>query len=691
MEKSVKRAAYYSLRRTLPEWRFDTTFNELADAVCKYGIDEVIIKLDTEEFSHGHPDLEWAKRYQQKLFMVKEALESRGVKYSLNPWITSGHADRGRDDRNRMPGFQFMVGSDGAESRHSACFLSPAWREYLRKLWAIYAATKPHIMWVEDDIRTFNHEPVEFGCFCPLHMDMFRKRIGRNIDREQLVQAILQPGEVNPLRREYLAMQREVMLDTARFLARCVHDVSPETSLGLMSSGPRMHTLEGRDWNALATALADGGILYSRPPMDNYFEDSMRGFYYSQDSIKLTRSVLPPGTVEQTECENIPFTRFSKSTTFTFLELAVSFAYGSSGVTLNIFDHCGTPMANEAHYLTMLRDNKPFFNALTDAVESPEGYCGVQLIHANDASFYKRLEKGCVYRDLAEDGFELMRALESHGVATTYEKSAVSALSGETAGALTDSEITELLKGGILLDATAAKILFDRGFGDLIGIRDIHFPKSRRDLGRIVSAEEFHAAEFGGEKGCYLTSTLPFLDSTARFSFFETLPGAIEISSWVDPDTCRFAPAMSGFCNSLGGRVAVHSLEYKNCFGPSYCSPLRRRELHGVINWLAGGTAPLLFDCDGAFSLAFCKRCSNHTVIGAFNLNLDDWHESKFSIVWNKTMPRIAQLQPDGTWHYIPELNAVIEDKKLTVTVKKTVDFKFPLILRLESGNVMEA
>ncbi|MBE6389022.1 MAG: hypothetical protein E7043_02490 [Lentisphaerae bacterium] len=678
------RPAYYSLRRTLPEWKFDDGLRELADAVCEYEIDEVIVKLDTEEFSHGHPSLEWAKRYQEKLFLVKEALESRGVKYSLNPWITSGHADRGRDDRCRMPGFQFMVGADGSESRHSACFISPAWREYLQKLWGIYAATGPHIMWVEDDIRTFNHEPVEFGCFCPLHMAMFQKRTGTAVSREELVRAILHPGEVDPLRREYLAMQREIMVDTAHFLARCVHDISPGTSLGLMSSGPRMHALEGRDWSALAEALADGGILYSRPPMGNYFEDSMRGFYYSQDSIKLTRSVLPPGTVEQTECENIPFTRFSKSVNFTFLELAISFAYGSAGVTLNIFDHCGTPMQNEVHYLTMLRDKKPFFSALTEVIGSPDGYRGVQLIHRDGAAFCKRLESGCAYRDLEEDGFEMMQALESHGIATSYEKSSVSALSGETAGALTDEEILELLHGGILLDAMAAKILFERGFGELIGIRQIRFPESRREFGKIVSAEEFHSVLFGGRDGCYLTATLPFLNSTARFSSFETLPGAIEISSWVDPDTCRFAPAMSGFVNSLGGRVVVHSLEYKSCFGPSFASPFRREQLHGVINWLAGGTAPLLFDCDGAFALAFRKECSGHTVIGAFNLNLDDWFESRFSMSWDNGMPRISVLGADGKWLPEPALNAGIDGKKLTVTMQKKVDFKFPLILRLE-------
>ncbi|WP_337747270.1 hypothetical protein [Victivallis vadensis] len=84
--------------------------------------------------------------------------------------------------------------------------------------------------------------------------------------------------------------------------------------------------------------------------MANYYEDSLRGFYYSQDSVKLTRAVLPAGTVELTECENVPFTRFPKSVKFTFLELAISFAYGSEGVTLNLFDHAGTPMRAEEHY-----------------------------------------------------------------------------------------------------------------------------------------------------------------------------------------------------------------------------------------------------------------------------------------------------------------------------------------------------
>ena len=312
--------AWYALRRTLPPWKFDQLLAELKELAPRFKIDEIIIKIDTEEFSHGHPPVSIARVYQPKLLEIKKTLAELGITYSLNPWITVGHCDRGRDDRTKLPGLGTMVGHDGVATKHCACPLSEVWRGYLIELWSVYASTHPHIMWIEDDIRTFNHMPVRFGCFCEKHILRFSERIGRNVTREELVKKILQPGTPHPWRAEYLAMQQEIMIETAGFLGRTVHRVSPDTCLGLMSSGARQHCLEGRNWQRMAAALADGKTLYSRPPMANYYEDSLRGLYYSQDSIKLTRHVLPAGVIEQTEVENIPFYRYSKSINFTFLE-----------------------------------------------------------------------------------------------------------------------------------------------------------------------------------------------------------------------------------------------------------------------------------------------------------------------------------------------------------------------------------
>lgn len=684
MDNINSRQVWYSLRRTLPPWNFQQMLDELCRLAPRFRIDEVIVKIDTEEFSHGHPTLEWARAYQPKLFLVKKELERLGIVYSLNPWITVGHADRGRDDRKRLPGLECAVGHDGVEARHCACFLSPVWREHIRKLWTIYAETHPHIMWVEDDIRTFNHEPVEFGCFCPRHMKRFSERVGREVSREELVRAILQPGKPHPWRREYLLMQREIMIETVAFLAKVTHETSPETCMGLMSSGPRLHCVEGRAWKRLGEALADGRPLYSRPPMGNYCEDSLRGFYYSQDSIKLTRHVLPQGTIEQTECENVPFTRYSKSVVFTFLELAVSVAYGSPGITLNLFDHAGRPMEDEAHFGVMLAERKPFLNELAVVAQQPGSYAGVQLCHRDDYSLCKELEPGAAYRDLQEDGYPLMCALESAGIPTTYDESNIFALNGQSARAIPEDELRRRLTGGMLLDGVAAKVLLERGFGDQIGLKRVGEPMERRQLPWVVSAEEFHNTEFGGAPRKYLTATLPFLSASGRICLLEAADSAQVISSWVDPDTSRKAPAMIAFENAEGGRVIVHGMEYQSCCGVAFNHPFRREQLQNVVRYLGKGKEAITFRGDGAYPLAWRRDMADVTVVGCFNLNLDSWRESIFDLYWSKPVPRILYLSADGDWlaaEGAVELNA--KENRLTIVWRREVDHRLPLVLKL--------
>ena len=44
---------------------------------------------------------------------MKARLAELEISYSLNPWITAGHADRGRNDLERLPGLECVVGHDG--------------------------------------------------------------------------------------------------------------------------------------------------------------------------------------------------------------------------------------------------------------------------------------------------------------------------------------------------------------------------------------------------------------------------------------------------------------------------------------------------------------------------------------------------------------------------------------------------
>lgn len=678
--------AWYALRRTLTPRNFNELLAELSVKSREWRIDEVIIKVDTEEFSHGHPAVEWLAGYQKQLFTVKEELEQLGIVYSLNPWLTLGHADRGRREEGRISGFQGMVGDDGSECHHCACPLSPGWREHLFKLWKIYAETRPRVIWVEDDFRNFNHAPVKFGCFCPLHLKLFSEAIGREVSREELVKALLAPGRPHPWREIYLGILRETMIELAGQLSGIVHSVSPETAIGLMSSGPRQHEIEGRDWRRLCDAFAAGGRLYSRPPLANYNEDSLRGLYYSHDSIKLTRRMFPAGTVEQTEVENFPFSRFSKSVAFTRLQIALSFAYGADGVTLNLFDHLGTPMASEAAYGTMLAADKEYFGALASLARGKGRWRGVRLIHHPRNALYKHLSPGASFRDLGGDGYAMMLALEGVGIPTVYdEEEGVAAVSGQSLRALEDVEIERLLSGGLLLDAVAARILIERGFVADIGVESVTEERPRGELDFIISAEEYFAPEFGGRAGCFLSSLLPMIGVDTGFPHLTPAAGASVVSRWVNPDAEPVAPAMSAFVNARGGRVVVHGLDYNHAVGLNFFSPPRRRMFQQVFRFLCGGAVPVSFESDGAWPLAWRRDSTGQCVLGVFNLNLDSWRRECFRIAWDhERLPEIFRLEPDGTLRRTEHFSAVAVSGELEITGEQELDFRYPLVLVLK-------
>ena len=87
----------YILRRTVPPWRWRENLDELVRLCPKYGIDEVCIKIDTGTFTHYYPSFEWLENYRTILLQIKKELNEVGVNYSLNPNVTQGHGDRGRN------------------------------------------------------------------------------------------------------------------------------------------------------------------------------------------------------------------------------------------------------------------------------------------------------------------------------------------------------------------------------------------------------------------------------------------------------------------------------------------------------------------------------------------------------------------------------------------------------------------
>ena len=283
---------------------------------------------------------------------------------------------------------------------------------------------------------------------------------------------------------------------------------------------------------------------------------------------------------------------------------------------------------------------------------------------------------------MAEDGYECMLALESHGIPTTYEESDLIATSGEALWAFGDEEIRGLLSKGVLLDAVAAKVLFDRGFGEAIGIRSIQPPVFLDELGAL-SAEEFFNPDFGGAEKKFLTLTLPNIGRRPNFSRIEPAADAQIVSRAVDPDAQRRHVCLYAYENAFGGRVAVYAFDLASAFGAAFPHTFRKEQLLGVLRWLGRGRLPVAVEGDGVYPLAFRKDCGDTVLLGLFNLSLDPWTFVQFELDTPRTPQRCDRLLPSGRWRRDEQTEIRRDGDVLKVQRRGPVPYDQPLMLSL--------
>lgn len=649
---------HYMLRKTLIPWKPDETISEVLDFCVRHGIGEVMWKVDVEEFNHGLTPLDIIENMLPWLAKARDAGLERGIQFSINPWVTHNHADRGRDMRTVHPGMTFCVDYTGVRSRACACSLSEAWQQYLCDAFSLYASTHPNILWVEDDIRTFNHPPVRHGCFCDAHLTAFGERIGRKVTREELVEAILAPGEPHPWRSEWMKMLGEIMVQVLEKLEHAVHDVSPETRLGLMTSDPESHALEGRMWAHLGRALEGPHTLVARPCMGCYNEVLPDGLIQVLNITRKTIFCLPRNTRICPELENFNYTRFAKSVRSTRLQLAASALLAARDITMNLFDHMGTPMALDEAYGRMLVQMRPWLDALADLPHESSRERGVRLLHSPKAPRSVRLEEGARYEDMMPKGDGWSYPLQAVGIAVTFEKGAAAAVTGQVLRAFSDEDIRELLSGGLLLDASAALVLEELGYG---GLLPAHIEETFNKNDVLLSAEEFFAPEFKGAEGKYLTLTgITPGEVLARASVANS---GRQISRFVAPDRNEVMSGLIVGENSIGGRVAVYPANLCGGVTKSFLNWHRQEQLGAVTRWLTRGNG-FLQALGGPYLYALRRDSDTEALVGIMNLSLDPVEDLsiEIGIPEHAKLNDVLVLEQSGTWKHIkPDIHPTQE------------------------------
>lgn len=468
----------YSLRFCVqPSFFEEEKLFNLINFCKKAKIDDVIMFINPEELYQGHLNRTQTEVWINTIEKFAKEIKKAGMTYSLNPWSTLGPADRGRVLQKELE-FSLMTDKNGKISTAIACPLCEKFKKYLADMYSFMATTKPNIIWIEDDFRLHNHSPLDWGgCFCDLHMEEYSKRLGYQISREKFVEELLKPGEINDCRKIWLDVSRDSLIDLANDLKLAVQSISPNTTIGIMSSIPSVHCAEGRSWEKLIESIEINESTANRPHMPAYSNRVPGEYMFDFNTTTLCTVVnLPEKTKVYPELESFPHTLYSKSKKFTEFQLANSIILDSDGITLNIFDMMGNGVEFESGYEDVLSETKEFLTKANNLGYKISDMEGVKVLFDEKSTYTLLTKVGKKMNELYPTDVWIAGALGAFSIPVSYSTTPsifnkVIAVSGQYFRNLSEKEIYDMLQNNrIILDGDAIDTLCKLGFNEYLGI-----------------------------------------------------------------------------------------------------------------------------------------------------------------------------------------------------------------------------
>lgn len=476
----MKKEFIYSLRLSLCyDFQAEEKFEKALIFCEKAEINDIQFFFNMEDHNRGHLTLEETKDCVEMIDSFKERVKLKEITYSLNPWNTTLHTDRGRKLKKGQ-NFVTMTDYNGKKLDAVACPSCKNFLTYISDIYAYYATFGFDIIWVEDDFRMHNHAPLEWGgCFCDLHMKEFSKRAGKELVREEFIQGIVKKGEPHPYRKIWLDTINDTMNEFAKVLGDAVHDTAPETRVALMSSNPQTHCVEGRNWKTVFENMSGETRALNRPHMPPYNE--MRGAQYCLEFQRVSRLLaysLSPNVELWPEIENYPHTSFSKSNKFTKFQIETAISLCSEGISLNIFDMVGNGINPTQKLDTMLKDIKSYMNAVCSLELNLKEETGVHVMFSPNSSYTIHSTGKRTLKSIQPNDSFWAEYLAAFGIANKFcdditISGKIVAISGQYFRNLNRTEIKSLMENNyMLLNADAVDTLCSMDCGDLLGIKN---------------------------------------------------------------------------------------------------------------------------------------------------------------------------------------------------------------------------
>ena len=591
-------------------------------------IDDVCVFANVEELNTGHMTYDEQEIWLRLMRDLAGRLEKMGVTLSVNQWHSVMHADLGKALPPHQP-FRLMVDPWGHEAKLCVCPLCAEWQRYIGGLYARYAALNASILWVEDDFRLHNHDPLVWGgCFCEEHMRIYSEKAGKKLTREEFVAGLLRPGAPHPYRKIWLDTARDTMLSAARAIAEAVREVNPMVKIGLMSSVPQIHAAEGRNWGTLLSTLASGQPPVCRVHLPAYQEMAPWAYLIRFHLVSmLCAALLPNHTEIYPELENYPYSLLSKSRKFTRFQLLSALPLNLCGMTMDLYDLNGNGIVEADGYESMLKETKAFLSSMQRTGAFRGRRIGVKVLVCAQSSYTLHTSNGRSMEELYPMDAFLGGLLPALGIPFAYETSPemageTVALSGQVLRNYSREQIEKLFaQNTVLLNGDAVATLTDMGLGHLAGVKDVRW--MRQNGGEFAYEESLPGASYRGRERARASAVISASDALSVT--YGSQARVQEFTAFFDSFRHRTAPGQT----LVNGRVIVFPfghLEGMMDIPPMLLSAARQEIMQHMLRSV-GTSLPLV--PSAPYLTPYCFETPGKKWIYLVNASMDDAREER--------------------------------------------------------------
>ena len=432
---------------------------------------------------YGFPPVEKHKKSADALIDSAEKFRKAGIRVSLQLSNSIGHGQymRSQDCTGLVSPdskVRHMVDADGTEAGYCFCWNDAVFRNYtFSSLRHYLRAVKPYCVWVDDDFRAVNHDPVSHGCFCDGCMALFNSRYGTAFSREELVSAIHSDIET---RKKHIEFLRSTLYDFMYELGKVIHEELPECRMGLQGCANGGYTGYGYGFAFDAMKAATGFAPFYRAGGGSYNDYSPRDFINKGAFIAYQNYMLPDYVEDKRpEIESLPDVVFGKSIAGTCFETSCYLAFGSTAMSYAILMNDYEPMAWHGEMLGAFSAHRAYWEKLSEI--SKTGHtCGLTPFFPKTAY----LAESKTPFDYSKEEIYFGEPLRYCAVPVSFsdDGAEVYLINGRVAEVLSDSEAEFLLSKSVVCDGKAVQVLNDRGYLKNVSAEEISVQELREQF-----------------------------------------------------------------------------------------------------------------------------------------------------------------------------------------------------------------